>query len=123
MAALLGRSVSTQATLQRCARPTSNSAANTALPKPRHRCVAATATSLIQKPRRFVGVDVVHSRGEADDQTVVDRDCEMMPGIRKKFGGKIRVNRVIEHTRGDSRQNVFIAAPQDPDFDRHAVRG
>ena len=67
--------------------------------------------------RRLVGMDVVHPGCEANDQPILDGDCDVMTSIFKEFFGQFRIDWIVEHPRGNSPEDSIIAAPQDLDFD------
>jgi hypothetical protein len=69
---------------------------------------------------RLVWVNVMHRRREADhDAGVVDRDREMMPCVREKFGRPRRVDAAVEDVGGDVGEDAGIGRAEDPDLDRH----
>jgi len=63
----------------------------------------------------------VDRRCKTNNQSIVNRNGDMMAMVRKKFRCKLRVDWIVEHACGDVAENGFIATVQDLDFDSHRV--
>jgi hypothetical protein len=63
----------------------------------------------------------VDRRGKTDNQTIVNRNGDMMAMVGKKFRRKARVDGVVKEPCGDVRKNGFIARVQDLNFGSHGV--
>jgi hypothetical protein len=68
---------------------------------------------------RFVWMAIVDSRYKANNQTVVNRDNEMLAGIAKERIGHAWIDRIIKDTRRNIHQNARFSAAEYLDFDGH----
>src|SRR5579864_3575526 len=66
-------------------------------------------------------MDVVDPRSETDDQSVVNRNNDVMPGICKKLPGQLHVYGVVENFWRDILKNGLITALQNFDGDTHCI--
>jgi hypothetical protein len=42
-------------------------------------------------------MDVMHSRGKADDEVVIDGDGDVMAGVGEEFAGSIGIDWIVEY--------------------------
>jgi hypothetical protein len=59
--------------------------------------------------RRLVWVHIVDGRGKADYLASVQSDSQVVSGIVQKLRRKVSVNSVVEDTRRDASQDVFVS--------------
>src|SRR5450432_3142479 len=67
----------------------------------------------------LVRMKVVNARGEAHDRVSVDRNRNMMARIGKEFLNQQGVGRRVEYALVRMHDEVFVAALQYANFDRH----
>ncbi|CAE6907661.1 hypothetical protein R69749_08486 [Paraburkholderia domus] len=80
--------------------------------------LAQSAMSMCRRKRnlvdpqlcRFVGVDIVNSRGKADDHAIVDRNSNVMTRVLKKFSGQFWIYRIVEYLGCNVCENVLVTA-------------
>src|SRR5687767_5747130 len=69
--------------------------------------------------RRFVGMDVMHAGGEADNDAVVDRHREVMTLVVDELTSKRRLDRIVEDVVGNAVEYGAVAGTKHSVFERH----